>query len=476
MANYFPIEFLGIFTVFYATYKLKLHKYVISFLFRKQVIYLPLNDNDFDQLMQLSKEYKDNKKQGKVLIRSCEFKEYSEKSNSQKYLDFDFLIFLYLCNFVITFCNTFYKILRLCLLGHEKNPFLINEPGKNNFDISMKDVNFSLYLTISFIIYVIYREIKKYIFAQSFFSKPAKEFYECFTVCFVLFFINEYFNEKLFNLNYDEAIDIINNRIDLILTQSKVNYNFNVEKIHVKILFSFIFGLTSGIFLRATERGAYFDNFFCNVSNSAQLSMSQQTSPGSFSSENEEKNEIKIEYIAKIKSISNLIILVILFEPLLDNFLEVIYINNYLKKIIIIFGALFIDFVLGFYILWYAYFMFSVQNYQKIMEFVKNPNSKYLNTHKNIVNYINENAWDVLSHVFINCFLPFYVFICYANQINIFNKIVKINDNDTTDLNKGFINNVLFIVFLAFQISKGIIENVIFYYRLIIQEKHLAIF
>ena len=81
MANYFPIEFLGIFTVFYATYKLKLHKYIISFLFRKQVIYLPLNDNDFEQLMQLSKEYKDNKKEGKVLIRSCEFKEYSEKSN-----------------------------------------------------------------------------------------------------------------------------------------------------------------------------------------------------------------------------------------------------------------------------------------------------------------------------------------------------------------------------------------------------------
>ena len=77
MANYFPIEFLGIFIVFYVTYKLKLQKYIISFLFRNQVIYLPLTDNDFNQLLQLSKEYKDNKKEGKVLIRSCEFKEYS---------------------------------------------------------------------------------------------------------------------------------------------------------------------------------------------------------------------------------------------------------------------------------------------------------------------------------------------------------------------------------------------------------------
>ena len=475
MANYFPVEFLGIFIVFYVTYKLKLQKYIISLLFRNQVIYLPLTDGDFNQLMELSKEYKDNKKEGKVLIRSCQFKEYSEKSQSIRYLDLDFLIYLYFCNFLITLCNVLYKLLYIIIFGHDKNPFVINEPGKNNIDISIKDVNFSLYLTISFIIYVIYREIRKYIFVHGFSGKPAKEFYICFIVCFVIFFTNEYFYEKLFNLNYDAAIDIINNRIDLILTQSKVNYNFNVEKIHIKLLFSFIFGLISGIFLRSIERGAYFDNFFCNVSNSSQFSISQTKHSSSYSSENEESKEIKIEYIAKVKSISNLIILVILMEPLLDNFLEVININNLLKKLLIIFIALLVEFVLGFYILWYAYFMFSVQNYQKIMEFVKNPNSKYLNSHKNIVNYINENAWDVLSHVFINCFLPFYVFICYSNQINLFNTMKKINDNNAV-LNNGLIDNILFTVFLAFQFSKGIIENVIFYYRLIIKEKHLTIF
>lgn len=473
MANYFPIEFLGIFIVFYVTYKLKLQKYIISFLFRNQVIYLPLTDNDFNQLLQLSKEYKDNKKEGKVLIRSCEFKEYSEKSQSIRYLDLDFLIFLYFCNFVITVSNTLYKILYIVIFGHEKSPFLISENPKNNNDISDKDINFNLYLTISFIIYMIYREIGKYIFAYSFMSKAAKEFYMCFIVCFGIFFCNEYFNEKLFNLNYDAACDIINNRIDLILTQSNINFNFNLEKIHVKVFFSFIFGLISGIFLRATERGAYFDNFFCNVSNSSQYSLSQPTK--TYSSENEGKNEIQIEYIAKIKSIISILVLTLLLEPLLDNFLEVVNINTYLKKLVIIFIALLVEFILGFYILWYAYFMFSVQNYQKIMEFVKNPNSKYLNNHKNIVNFINENAWDVLSHVFINCFVPFYIFICYSNQINIFNKISKINEKDIA-LNTGLLDNILFIVFLAFQFSKGIIENVIFYYRLITKEKYLTIF
>ena len=475
MANYFPIEFLGIFTVFYATYKLKLHKYFISLLFKDQIVYLPLSDDDFKQLIQLTKENRDNKKEGKgkLLIRSCEFTEYCEKSNSIRYLDFDFLIFLYFCNFIICFCSTIYKIVCFFVLGQEKNPFSLNENVIDNNEISFNDINFNLYLTISFVIYIIYREITKYIFAFSFKSKAAKEFYICFLGCFILFFVNEYFNEKLFNLNYDSALEIINNRINLISTQSKININFNIEKIYIKIFFSFLFALISGIFLRATERGAYFDNFFCNVSNSFHLSIAK--SPHSYSSENQEQSEVKIEYISKIKSISNLIIIALLLEPLLDNFLEIININTYVKKLILIFFCLVADFILGFYILWYAYFMFSVQNYQEIIKFVKNPNIKLLNHHKNMVNYINENAWDVCSHAFMNCFLSFYIFMCYCNQINIFNKIPKLNEN-IIYLNEGFLDNILFIVFLALEFSKGIIENVIFYTRLISNEKHLTIF
>ena len=475
MANYFPIEFLGIFTVFYATYKLKLHKYFISLLFKDQIVYLPLSDDDFKQLIQLTKENRDNKKEGKgkLLIRSCEFTEYCEKSNSIRYLDFDFLIFLYFCNFIICFCSTIYKIVCFFVLGQEKNPFSLNENVIDNNEISFNDINFNLYLTISFVIYIIYREITKYIFAFSFKSKAAKEFYICFLGCFILFFVNEYFNEKLFNLNYDSALEIINNRITLISTQSKININFNIEKIYIKIFFSFLFALISGIFLRATERGAYFDNFFCNVSNSFHLSIAK--SPHSYSSENQEQSEVKIEYISKIKSISNLIIIALLLEPLLDNFLEIININTYVKKLILIFFCLVADFILGFYILWYAYFMFSVQNYQEIIKFVKNPNIKLLNHHKNMVNYINENAWDVCSHAFMNCFLSFYIFMCYCNQINIFNKLPKLNEN-IIYLNEGFLDNILFIVFLALEFSKGIIENVIFYTRLISNEKHLTIF
>ena len=110
MTNFFPVELVGIFLIFYTTYKLKFQKFIISLLFRKQVVYLPLTDDDFKKLMELAKENKENKTQDKVLIRSCEFKEYCEKSQSKKYFDFDFLVFIYFCNFVIYFFNIIYKI------------------------------------------------------------------------------------------------------------------------------------------------------------------------------------------------------------------------------------------------------------------------------------------------------------------------------------------------------------------------------
>ena len=158
--------------------------------------------------------------------------------------------------------------------------------------------------------------------------------------------------------------------------------------------------------------------------------------------------------------------------------MEIININTFLQKLIIIFFALFIDFVLGFYVLWYAYFMFSVQNYQDIMKFVKSPNKKYLNSHKNMVNYMNDNAWDVCSHVFMNCFVPFYIFICYLNEINIFDIFFKDGNKNKSeiDFNKGFVDNFLEIVFFGMIFSKGIVQNLIFYYRLIMKEKHLILF
>ena len=478
MANFFPVEFVGIFTVFYASYKLKFQKFIISILFRNQVVYLPLTDEDFKKLMELSKENKENKTQEKVIIRSCEFKEYSEKSQSRKYLELDFLVFIYFCNFVIYFFNMIYKIFRLIVLGKEKTPFLLNEEQKeDNNDTSSIEFNISIYLCLSFIIYIIYRELSKSIFINGFFGRFAKDYYLCFIFCFSLFFFNEYYNEKLFNLNYESSQKIINNRIHLILSQANAHFDIDIQKMHIKIFYSLLFALISSIFLRCSQREAYFDNLFCNFSNTPKFNMPSNNLTN-YNSEKSDGRIAHLEYFSKIKSILNTLVLLIILNPLLDNFLEVMRIDTEIKKLVIIFLLLFTDFIFGFYIIWFAYFMFSVQNYQEIMKFVKWPKQEYLKYHQKNVDFINENAWEVLSHVFLNCFVPFYLFICYLNEINIFEKInMKDKENNSNEIqfNNGFVDNVLFIVFLGTLFAKGFVQNIIFYYRLIIKEKHLTL-
>ena len=120
-------------------------------------------------------------------------------------------------------------------------------------------------------------------------------------------------------------------------------------------------------------------------------------------------------------------IFAILLSPLLDNFLEIINMNTPMKKLTLIFLLLNIDFISGFFILWYSYFVFGVQNYQEILKFVTAPNPQYLPYHQRSVDFINDQAWDVLSHIFLNCFIALYLFICYLHEINIFEKITQIN-------------------------------------------------
>ena len=479
MANYFPVEFLGIFMTFYVTYKLKIQNKIISLLFHNQVIYLPLNNDDFKKLIDLNKEKKNNKRQGQIMIRSCTFQEYSEATPSKKFKDFDFLILIYFCNFVIYLFIYIQKIIRLLVVGKEKSPFLLEEKNvddKPNNESSYFEFNFSIYLTLSFVIYIIYRELSNYVFSYSFFTKASKEFTLCFIACFSIFYSIEYYYEKLFNLNYESACKIVNNRIDLILTHAKSNFTLEITKNHMKIFFSILFGLISSIFLRSSERGAYFDNFFCNLSKTSQLNQNNQGNKQPYNTEYLSTKDIYLEYISKIKSIVNILIIAIILNPVFDNFLEVININSGIKKIIIILILLNIDFIFGFFILWYAYFMYSVENYQEILKFAYKPTQQYLPYHQRNVSYINENAWDVLSHIFLNCFLPFYIFICYLNEINILTKYKEMENYTNIEFNKGFVDNILYVVFLGISFTKGIIENIIFYFRLFTREKHLALF
>lgn len=490
---YFSFELLGIFTVFYISYKLKLQKSIISFLFRKQVVYLPLNDKDFEQLMEMHK----NKNEQRAIVRSCEFGEYTEKCQSPSYLDFDFLILLYFCNFIIVFFTIISNVICYFFIEDNKQPFLdtdiidnLNENNNNSNNsssssFSFENLHFSIYIIMTFLLYLLIKELRKNVFKTSFISKNAKEFYLIMIVCSIIFYLNEYFNESLFNINYNSLSEILFNRINIIITRLKLDENLFLvnlfsSKKFLKFFISFNFGLICGLFFRSTQRSAYFDYFFCNLSN-----VTNNNNNNIRSQNQREDGEIKsnnyMEFLVKIKSIINLFILFIFFEPYLDNFLEIIGIKNNLMKIFLEGFLLLIEFCFGFYFIWYSYLMFSVQNYQEILHFVRNPSKQYYSYHVNSVNFLNDKSWDVLNHVFINCFLPLFVFIAYLNQSDIWNKNSYINFNllfskSNVNLNKGFLDNLLLITFLAIQMSKGLFQNAKFYYYLLIRKKNAILY
>ena len=76
-----------------------------------------------------------------------------------------------------------YKIFTAIILKREKSPFLLNEENaQDNNDSTKKELYMSVYLCLSFIIFIIYRELSKYVFVNGFFGRFAKEFYLCFII------------------------------------------------------------------------------------------------------------------------------------------------------------------------------------------------------------------------------------------------------------------------------------------------------
>ena len=59
-------------------------------------LYLPPNDNDYKIILDLKK----NKEKGNAVVRSCDIKEYIEKSNDNNILEFELIIFFYVVCFI----------------------------------------------------------------------------------------------------------------------------------------------------------------------------------------------------------------------------------------------------------------------------------------------------------------------------------------------------------------------------------------
>ena len=440
-------EIIILLTSFIIYYKFHYERKFISLLFKKVVIYLPLTDNDYEQLIQIKK---DKNKNIQAIVRSCEIDEYALKAQDENFYKFDLIVLFYLCN------------LSTVLINEIKNIFIAVFLKEDIISVNTFNV-ISSFVLISFT-YFIYLNLRFFIFKKGFKKIEAKTFYVNFTICFISFLLIQIYKEEFLNFNYNSVLEIINDRIYSILSYTE--YTFKNEKnmlskIHIQILFSIIFSLYTSILYRPSMRYSYFDHFLLMACEKA---------------EDENIKNSKLELVIKFKSICNIFSLFLLLEPI-SNFLFDYFsiFKTYSNAIIIIF--LFISSILelicGIHEIWYIGFMFHTQNYNEILKFSKNPSKEQLKYHRLYMTLVNTRFWDIISHIFYLVFIPILILICYFSRSNIIQTLIF---KKKLELKKYLLEDILYIILLSFSFAKGIIQNGNLFYTIFMKIIHVPLY
>ena len=440
-------EIIILLTSFIIYYKFHYERKFISLLFKKVVIYLPLTDNDYEQLIQIKK---DKNKNIQAIVRSCEIDEYALKAQDENFYKFDLIVLFYLCN------------LTTVLINEIKNIFIAVFLKEDIISVNTFNV-ISSFVLISFT-YFIYLNLRFFIFKEGFKKIEAKTFYVNFTICFISFLLIQIYKEEFLNFNYNSVLEIINDRIYSILSYTE--YTFKNEKnmlskIHIQILFSIIFSLYTSILYRPSMRYSYFDHFLLMACDKA---------------EDENIKNSKLELVIKFKSICNIFSLFLLLEPI-SNFLFDYFniFKTYSNAIIIIF--LFISSILelicGIHEIWYIGFMFHTQNYNEILKFSKNPSKEQLKYHRLYMTLVNTRFWDIISHIFYLVFIPILILICYFSRSNIIQTLIF---KKKLELKKYLLEDILYIILLSFSFAKAIIQNGNLFYTIFMKIIHVPLY
>lgn len=445
---------------FMVFYKMKLQKKFISFILSKISIYLPLTDDDYQKLLAIKKD-KSQKTMG--IVRSCELPEYTISTTEETYFEFDLVVLFYLCNFFILFVNEI-KVLVINYFANPVNVFTDNESGADNKTSSFNVISSFCFISFAYFVYLL---LRKHVFKSGIKSHESKMFFLTFVISIILFFGVEFEMPELLGINYVKTVEIVNNRVNLIIEQIKVNFNMMISEdiisiFHVKVYFALTFACVLALLFRAAMRNAYFDHFL--------LMTSEKEKDKSLHGFNFQK----LAFSVKAKAILNILLIFLLIDPLFKN----IFIGeeNTKKNSLIYFSILLICFIcefsFGFYLLWYSAFLFHVQNYAEIIKFSSEPTKQNLFILRAYIRLTNAKFWDIMVHMFYIVFGPLILLVAFISRGNLLEQLI----NAQVDTKKFFFENALFVVLLASQIAKGVLSNGYLFFMLITNKIKCAIY
>lgn len=443
---------------FMVFYKLKLQKKFISFILRKITIYLPLTDDDYQKLLGIKKD-KSQKSMG--IVRSCELPEYTTSTTEETYFEFDLVVLFYLCNFFILFVNEI-KVLVINSFVNPVNVFTDSESGEENKTSSFNVISSFCFISYAYFMYLL---LRKHVFKNGIKTHESKMFFLTFVISIILFFVIEFQMPELLGINYEKTVEIVNDRVNLIVDQIKVNFNMIISDnlitiFHVKVYFALTFAVVLAVLFRAAMRNAYFDHFLL-------ITSEKDKSLHGF-------NFQKLAFSVKAKAILNILLLFLLIDPLFKN----IFIGeeNTKRNSLIYFSILLIcficEFVFGLYLLWYSSFLFHVQNYAEVIKFSSEPTKQNLYILRAFIRLTNSKFWDIMVHMFYIVFGPLIILIAFISRGGLLEQLT----NDKVEIKRYFFENSIYVVLLASQIGKGLLSNGYLFFMLITNKIKCAIY
>ena len=386
---------------------LKLNKKFYYFILKGTLIYLPPNDNDYQLIINLKKS-KDSK--NNAIIRSCDIKEYIEKSHDQNIVEVELILFFYITSFINLINIEILKILKI-----------------NNNDDTIS-ASFCL-ITLIYIIYSLFKNT----FKNGYSSYNAMIFYSLFIFFMAISGLIVFFNhENLFvSIDYVNICKILNDRYERVLIQSDtINDHILCNNTILKLFYIFIFSLISGLLYRPCARMAHFDNLL--ISDLTKL----------------EKIDESLVFRTKIKIILSTSLLFIFIKPLLQDHISISF-NNYMLFIIPAF--LIYDMYLNSkYIKQYSN-VYLLDNYRSMIEFCKSPDDLKVNKLRNNMKILNENFWSIFLNLIYLTFLPILTYTFYISRSN----FIQIGMKNKID---AFLESITYIYLLCLIIGKSIIS------------------
>lgn len=441
-------EVVTLVLLFILFYKFKFERKFICLIFSEISIYLPLNEQDYNNLIQIKR---DKNQRAMGLVRSCNLDEYTQKTTEHKYFDFKFIVLFYLILLSSTVLNEIRNIFYF-ITQPSRSPSFLEANNDNAFNITASFLFISL-------TYFVYSMLRKHIFNKGIWNSLTKPFFFTFAVATSLFITLETFVPQLLNINYTSTNEIINTRINSIVHQIKTELNNNNNVIsatntnicnvlYIKMLFAVVFGIFVGVLYQPCIQLCKFDY---------SLLSKYETQDNTYGFKLN-----RIGFVIKIKNILNMFIMFLLLEPLFKSLCNDTVLSKRVYFIVLL-VTLCVEFICNVYAYWYYSFVYSMCVYGEVMKLNANPTKQnYLITTMNM-KYLNMHFWEVVMYVFYLVFFPILIGVSFASQSGLY--------HTGEEMKHSFFQNVLYVILLAIAVGKCMISGGYLYYKLFMKHK-----